>query len=402
MSAVTAAEFPLVAGHETVLQLPRCQPRRLRANDSLESLLNGLPGGQELCSLLHARKIRCLGDLVFLPPWELRDWLLVPESEAEAITALAQTACAALPPASAWDLDPRSVEEHGNLPVKTSVPSPFPALGVAVGGDLSGIFMEVAGPGGVGKTQVCHHLASLVAAAGGEVFWLDTESTFSPARVLELLEAATYDEDELVNAGHEEQALASLGRIRRRTCQSLQELHDVASELWRRARAGHGFPALVIVDSVAAVARNEGDPSTANRSSYIPRRQAMLSGLAGIFKAIVATGVGGTCASEGLEDPCASQRPPPCVVVTNQVAGDPTTGTTRVALGHVWHHAISWRLVLSHHPPGDIRGHGSKERVSASGRRYLHVEKSPSVPPLVVEFEITSAGLRELGAGLLA
>ncbi|CAK9022514.1 unnamed protein product [Durusdinium trenchii] len=82
-------------------------------------------------------------------------------------------------------------------------------------------------------------------------------------------------------------------------------------------------------------------------------------------------------------------------VVTNQVMGDPTSGAARVTLGHVWHHSVNWRLVLSHLPPGP-GGPGSKEQADPFGRRYLLVEKSPCCETLTIPFSITEHGLNEL------
>merc|ERR1712139_574422 len=109
--------------------------------------------------------------------------------------------------------------------------------------------------------------------------------------------------------------MGALGRIRRKPCSSLQELHSIAAELERRARRGDAVPSLVVVDSVAAVARNEGKSSESQRVQ-IPRRQAALSALSSLFKTLVARKSPAT----GAADPVA----PPGVLVTNQVAGDPT------------------------------------------------------------------------------
>jgi len=254
------------------------------------------------------------------------------------------------------------------------------------GGGLCGAFAEVGGPPGAGKTQFCLHLAALCAVEGGEVFWLDTERTFTPPRVLELIEAicrsrSAAGADSAGSAEMESPALSALRRIRRRVCSSLHEVHAVIAELVQHAQQGEALPALVIVDSIAAVARNEGDPG-ANRRDYIPRRQAALNALASLSKVLVAAHT------------LSPTQVPPSVVVTNQVRGDVVAGTTKVALGHVWHHAVNWRLVLSHLPPGDLRGHGSREK-SAGGRRYLHVEKSPCAAPLAIEFVIDGCGLNE-------
>lgn len=353
-----------------------CRPC-LAADAPLEALLSG---DSALCELLHARKVHTVRDLVYLPAWELRDWLLVPEEEAARVIISAWAACAA-PPASALDLV--AVRSRG-----TRAPLPLGSLGAAVGGGLSGAFMEVAGPPAVGKTQLCLHIAALTAADGGEVFWLDTEGTFAPPRLLELLQAACTSRAGGDVEQAETLALEALGRVRRKPCGTLQELHNVIAELERCGRRGNALPALVIVDSVAAVARNEGDSSESRRVS-IPRRQAALSALAGLFKALVAANLQQASASS-------LAAAPPGVLVTNQVAGDPSGGNSRVTLGHVWHHAVNWRLVLSHLAPGDSRGFGLKENAMGNSR-FLHVEKSPCSPPITIEYTIGHTGLSEVG-----
>ncbi|CAE8643437.1 unnamed protein product [Polarella glacialis] len=347
---------------------------RLTADAPLEAIFGHSSGTSEagcgpLSELLRAKRLTCLRDVVHLPVWELRDWLLLPEDQATAVLQRAWAACAA-PPVTAWDLSREAnVSPEGGGRKRISVPAPLPSLGAALGfsGSLSGAFVEVAGPPGAGKTQFCLHAAALTAAAGGEVFWLDTEHTFSPSRVLELLEAAMLrrlgDTAGSYQAEVASLALESLQRIRHRVCMSLQELHAVVAELAQRAQQGGALPALVVVDSVAAVARNDGDPNESRRT-LIPRRQAALSAIASLLKALVAP----SGLRHAKEQQLGEEAVTPGVVVTNQVMGDPVAGGSRVTLGHVWHHAVNWRLVLSHLPPGGVQGLGTKERADQTGR----------------------------------
>lgn len=301
-----------------------------------------------------------------------------------------------------------------SLGSNTASQTPLPSLTAALGGSIAGSFVELAGPPGVGKTQFCFHLAALAAAAGGNVYWLDAEQTFSPQRMLELLKSAMLQHSSRTSGAHptsneldqiECKALCALGRIRHRVCRTLQELHTVLLGLYKQITQAHfgdtgrkhpsggettmdiALPALVVVDSIASVARNEGDVH-ANRHAVIPRRQAVLSAMASLLKELVAH-------VPGAQQTALAYRPPG-VVVTNQVAGDPTGGASKVTLGHVWHHAVNWRLVLSHMPPGFAQRYGTKE-VAAGDRRFLHVEKSPSSPPITVQFAIGAGGLVEFG-----
>lgn len=325
--------------------------------------------------ILVSRNIRSVHDLICVPPWELRDWLLVTEDEAIGILEHVWEFCASSM-STAYDMVAVVRPQQA--------PTPLPSLNSAIGGGLSGAFVEVAGPPAAGKTQFCIDIAALAVGQGGEVFWIDTEGTFSPPRVLEVLEAMFRKNRppcEVRSA-----ALAALGRIRARPCTSLRELDAITADLEQRARNVGQLPAAVIVDSVAAVARIEGGVAEEQRTA-VPRRQAALSALAGRFKALVSS------------PRSISGEAPPCVVVTNQVAGD-MAGGSRVTLGNVWHHAVNWRLVLSHLAPGDPRGLGLKEN-GIDGNRYLHVEKSPCSAPLAIRFTIDGGGLVEEGMPFL-
>mmetsp|Transcript_25736 Transcript_25736/g.47028 ORF Transcript_25736/g.47028 Transcript_25736/m.47028 type:complete len:360 (-) Transcript_25736:75-1154(-) len=328
-----------------------------------------------MCNVLRSRNLVCVRDLLFVPPWMLRDWLLIPEQEAERILGEC-TRALSVEPVTAWDL----VHKHRG-PAAVQRPSflPLPTLAAMAGG-LAGMFLELVGPPGAGKTQLCMHSAALAASNGCEVFWLDTEGAFSPQRVLQIL-VQIYAQDGRSAAAsvHEELAVNALDKIRVRECRSLQDVHNVAADLARRARAGEASPGLLIVDSIAAVARNEGDAAE-KRSSWVPRRQSALSSLAAAFKAFVGV---------------ASHGAAPTVMIANQVAGDPLSGRAKASLGHVWHHAVNWRLALCHFHPSQHRGSGTKELSIGSCRRTLLVEKSPCAAQLAIDYDITPGGVRE-------
>lgn len=367
-----------------------CTQGNVSADTPLAAVFGGSAfssaGHMPLPQLLAAKRLTRVKDLISVAPWELRDWLLITEEQAADILGHAWAACAAAP-VSAWDLDMELQSSHLTSALAHPTVAPLPTLDHALGSKgLSGSLVEVAGPPGVGKTQFCLHAAALIAAAGGEVFWLDTERTFSAPRLLELLEslAQTAVAEEVTSPG-----MAALQRIRHRVCTSLEELQTVVAELAQRARQGSQLPALVVLDSVASVARVEGD-ATESRKTVNIRRSSALSSLASLLKVLVSPPVpSGNPQHNNLTRP-------PGVVVTNQVMGDPTLGGSRVTLGNVWHHAVNWRLVLSHLPPGGPGNLGLKEQADPSGRRYLHVEKSPCSPQVVVPFCVGAAGLREL------
>lgn len=358
----------------------------VRGDESIESLLRaGLTeeerGEMEtFLAVLRAKRLDSLRDVVGLAPWELRDFMLIPEEKATHLIAKSWSACAS-PLTSAWHLSKGAfASQPKGLP---AIATPLPALTRALGGTLRGAFVELAGPASAGKTQLCLQLAALTAANGLDVLWLDTEGNFSPRRIVELLVPHCKSAAAAMGLSEIEILEQALSMIQCVACSSLQELHDAVAglvQLRRSGSAGTALPALLIIDSVASVARNEGH-AFASPDQTIPRRQAALSALAGQIKVLVDS-------SGGLMEPLG-------VVVTNQVAGDPASGNSRVTLGHVWHHAVNWRLTLSHLPPGDFRGLGTKE-LAAAGRRYLQVEKSSCCPPISIHLAISAGGLVQL------
>merc|ERR1719310_2098320 len=77
--------------------------RGVSADDTVDALFSvGVARGSAvgadeafLCELLRARKVHSVSDLIYLQPWELRDWLLTPEEEASDVIGFAHAACAA-------------------------------------------------------------------------------------------------------------------------------------------------------------------------------------------------------------------------------------------------------------------------------------------------------------------
>mmetsp|Transcript_85801 Transcript_85801/g.246250 ORF Transcript_85801/g.246250 Transcript_85801/m.246250 type:complete len:395 (+) Transcript_85801:53-1237(+) len=337
-----------------------------------------------ICGALRARKVHLVKDLVYVPAWELRDWLLLPEVEAEALLAAAWAACAARP-STAWDL---STQFAARASASCNAPAPLPSLRESFGGGgLAGSFVEVAGPPGVGKTQFCLHAASLAAAQGGEVFWIDTERTFAPQRLLELLESMCSNGCTDMHDDSQEPALEALARIRRRFCASLPDLHSIVAELAQRATRREVLPSLIIIDSVASVARLDGGES---RRDAIPKRQALLNTIASLLKGLVSSPIAPSRSPDSREN---DQRP--AVLVTNQVSGDPVNGGHKVTLGNVWHHAVNWRLVLSHDHGGSSALHGPLMVNPQRLCRLLLVEKSPCTGPLLIRFSVSAMGLQE-------
>eukprot|EP00929_Paragymnodinium_shiwhaense_P040670 TRINITY_DN21203_c0_g1_i2.p1 TRINITY_DN21203_c0_g1~~TRINITY_DN21203_c0_g1_i2.p1 ORF type:complete len:376 (+),score=47.25 TRINITY_DN21203_c0_g1_i2:269-1396(+) len=356
----------------------------------------------------YQRKVRTLRDLALLAAWEVKDWLLVPEDEADMILSHAYGRLAAPMTTALALLQAMPRKEQQALLQMQSEMSSGCELQYFLHGGFRGHFIEIAGPGGVGKTQFSLHLAACAAAvAEGELLWLDTENTFSPERMLRLLEACLMSQTfQRTAAEAADAALEKMRRIRCLRCSTLADIQNVADDLLRDSRAGRPLPSLLVVDSIAAAARKEGMVQEAAGQKYLPQRQAALSALAASFKALIARQNGRAASPEAQ----APQRL--AIVVTNQVSGGvrddhwlPHRGP-KVALGHVWHHAVGWRFVLAAH---SIPSRGGYGHVAYSGRhpqqavrRYMHIEKSPCMPSSTIQFEIAAGGLSQLAtsAGL--
>lgn len=139
---------------------------------------------------------------------------------------------------TAADLE-RAKQEFKRLP--TLVPSVDDLLG---GGLEPGAIYEFAGEFGAGKTQLCHQLAVSVQLLGGKCFYVDTEGTFSPARLRAIAAAHNLDPSEAVRGVLVAEPL------------NVDELEDaVRVELVKLAETSD--VKLVVIDSVIALYRAE-------------------------------------------------------------------------------------------------------------------------------------------------
>ncbi len=208
---------------------------------------------------------------------------------------------------------------------------------------------EIYGPYGSGKTQLCHQIAVTVqlpperGGLGKGAFYIDTEGTFRPERIVQIAERFGLDP---------ESALKNILVARAYTSDHQMVVTEKAEPYLAGRNVG-----LVIVDSLISHFRGEytGRETLAERQQklnrYIHRllRYAMAYNLA--------------------------------VLVTNQVVsevgfvwGDPT----KPAGGHVIGHGVTARLYIK-------RG--------KAGRRVIKLVKSPYLPEDQVEVAITEGGV---------
>ncbi|GLC45956.1 DNA repair protein RAD51 [Pleodorina starrii] len=353
-------------------------------------------------------------DVLLLGPLDLMELLGLTWSQAAQL--LADVSAQITPPyTTAWEALAQLTAAEGPPPLRTGLPTLDGALRLGL---PAGSITELVGPGGVGKSQMCHMMAlaaALPAEQGGlaaGVVYIDTERKFSAARLAEMVRARAAAAAAAGNraggaaphggngdaggGGGGGGALVSevLQRVVVMTPGRTEELVGALESLQtivlrHKAR-------LVVIDSIAALARTEygnvpgggGDGSGAGGGlggggggglvGSILERQQVLGRIASQLKAL----------AESLRVP---------VLVTNQVTtritpaaggqqppggggGGGGGGTLTAALGTKWAHCVNLRLVL--------------ERLHE--RRFLKVAKSPSCANVVLEYVIGPTGLQQV------
>jgi len=241
------------------------------------------------------------------------------------------------------------------------LPTSLPSLDKFLyGGIPSGSITEVVGPAGVGKTQFCHLLSILATlpkdqdGLDGGVIYFDTETTFSVDRIIEM---AREKKVEWFSDLSKLEDLASRITVYKLNTSSdiVQRLNSLEEIIIEKNVK------LIILDSVASVARKEFDGNS------MARRQETLSKEASILKYL----------AETFNIP---------VIVTNQVTtrfefqGNDRDNNNRhrsyvtPALGTLWAHCVNTRLVFEYFGEG----------------RRITIAKSPISP--VVSFPYVIAG----------
>jgi len=210
---------------------------------------------------------------------------------------------------------------------------------------------EVFGEFGSGKTQICHQLTVNVqlpedkGGLGKTAFYLDTENTFRPERVMQMAEGAGLDPNEALEN-------IFVGRAYNSDHQTL--LAEEAEEMIKEKNVG-----LIVVDSLTSHFRSDysGRGMLSNRQQKLNRHMHTLQRISDIHNL--------------------------AIVVTNQVMsrpdfffGDPTAPIG----GHIVGHCSTFRVYL---------------RKSKGGKRIARLIDSPSLPEGEAIFTVTREGIRE-------
>nr|XP_033808989.1 DNA repair protein RAD51 homolog 2 isoform X5 [Geotrypetes seraphini] len=237
---------------------------------------------QELCDRLGRHHIHTCQDLFCLSLLEL---MKVTGQSYQNVQRLLQTVSKSCAPRmqTAYDMRKRQV----NDPILAFLPTNLDSLDkVLYGGVACGALTEVTGPSGCGKTQFCilmsllATLPSCIGGLNGNVVFIDTESTFSAERLVEM---ATHRFPEYFDT--EEKILSMTSRIhlyRELTCEDvLKRIESLEEEIISKKVK------LVIVDSVASVVRKEFDTqlqgNLTKRSNLLAREASLLKYLAEEF-----------------------------------------------------------------------------------------------------------------------
>lgn len=262
------------------------------------------------------------------------------------------------------------------------------------GGLRTGTIVELVGETGVGKSQFAMTVAARAplpveygGLAGGVVF-VDTEGKFSAERLLGIvsqLDAVLGDP-----ARGKQRRDAILGAVTVVRAKDSAELRSLVDDV--EAAVARSGARLVVIDSIAALARRDFDQST------LRERQGELSRLASSLKHV-------------------AEAYRLLVLVTNQVAGRMSPeeagpmpgGSVRPALGTTWSHCVNTRLVLQHLPGAAVVGGRGAEaggaggdalRAAASGGvRTVSVAKSPVAPCVSDSYVIARAGVVAIPPG---
>jgi DNA repair protein RadA len=210
---------------------------------------------------------------------------------------------------------------------------------------------ELFGEFGSGKTQIAHQLCVTVqlpakdGGVAGHWFYIDTENTFRPDRIIQMAEALDLDPDKVLENIHVARAYNSSHQML---------LVDKVKELSKDISAR-----LLVVDSLTAHFRAEyvGRGALANRQQKLNKHMHDLLRWSDLNKGVVC--------------------------VTNQVAAKPDAffgDPTRPIGGHIVGHTATYRIYL---------------RKSKGGKRIARLIDSPHLPEGEAVFTVNDKGIRD-------
>ena len=226
---------------------------------------------------------------------------------------------------------------------------------------------ELYGEFGSGKSQVVHQMAvncQLPVELGGldgSCLYIDTENTFRPERIGQMVNGLEFDElPEGYTIPSVDEFLANIHIARAHSSDHQMLLIDAARELAAQV-AENGKPVkLVIIDSLTGLFRAE----YAGRGTLAGRQQKLNRHMHDLFKLIDSLNAVG--------------------LVTNQVMSNPAAlfaDPTKPVGGNIVGHTATFRIYL---------------RKSKGGKRIARLVDSPNLPDGEAAFAVETAGLKEV------
>ncbi len=219
------------------------------------------------------------------------------------------------------------------------------------GGFESQSIIELFGEFGSGKTQIAHQLCVMVQLSkdkggmDGHAFYIDTENTFRPERIVQMAEACDLDSDEVLTKIHVARAYNSNHQML-----LVDKVKELSKELPAR---------LLVVDSLTAHFRAEyvGRGALADRQQKLNKHMHDLLRWSDLNNGVVC--------------------------VTNQVAAKPDAffgDPTRPIGGHIVGHTATFRIYL---------------RKSKGPKRIARLIDSPHLPEGEAVFTVNEEGIRD-------
>ena len=219
------------------------------------------------------------------------------------------------------------------------------------GGFESQSIIELFGEFGSGKTQIAHQLCVIVqfpkeqGGLEGHAFYIDTENTFRPERIIQMAEAFELDPDDVLSKIHVARAYNSSHQML-----LIDKVKELSKEVSGR---------LLVVDSLTAHFRAEyiGRGALADRQQKLNKHMHELLRWSDLNNGVVC--------------------------VTNQVAAKPDAffgDPTRPIGGHIVGHTATFRVYL---------------RKSKGPKRIARLIDSPHLPEGEAVFSITKEGIRD-------
>lgn len=242
-----------------------------------------------------------------------------------------------------------------------------PEVDEMLGGGLeTQAITELYGEFGSGKSQVVHQMAvncqlpTELGGLDGSCLYIDTENTFRPERIEQMVNGLEFDElPDGYTIPPVEEFLKNIHIARAHSSDHQMLLIDAARELAAQV-AESGKPVkLVIIDSLTGLFRAE----YAGRGTLAGRQQKLNRHMHDLFKLIDSLNAVG--------------------LVTNQVMSNPAAlfaDPTKPVGGNIVGHTATFRIYL---------------RKSKGGKRIARLVDSPNLPDGEAAFAVETAGLKE-------